>query len=89
MKRYWVRLFARRENGLRDVWPDNMQGWCSGYRHDDTPVWCAIIDAEDEDGVQHTLNECWSDVEDVSISEKPPEWLPGDRFPGARKQDDA
>lgn len=88
MKRFWIR-WRQSSDDFRPLQdppqPDNIKAWwCSG-EGDGYSTLCAIVDAETEKKAQAAVKSAWdstgNEVEDCNVTEKPHDWLPGNRFP--------
>lgn len=88
MKRYWIRFKTAPDSGLLDTWPKGMQCWTSGWDSEDWDIRCALVDCEGPWDLEPLIDQCFSDWVDAGDwDEKEPDWVPGDRFPGAKTQE--
>jgi hypothetical protein len=87
MKRFWVSWYE-------SVSPDDYRPlhdppnaailgwWCSGYRGDDIPTLCALLEAESEAAARKAVGEDWPGEKEWRFcEERAGDYVPGDRFP--------
>ncbi len=84
--RFWASWYSNNEH-----WPpvpplpdtdDKSPVWVSGYSGDDEVIFCAVIEAEDEDVAwQWVMANDFSFVKERFMEERESRWLPNDRFP--------
>jgi len=83
MRRYWLRCKTAPDSGLCDTWLPGVQSWISGYDPEDWIIRCAIVDVPDDIDPMAYYALQFTDFQGDGFEEKPLEWVPGDRFPGA------
>lgn len=84
--RFWVSWFqpAQGDWGAKTDPPNEgvLGYWCSGYTGDDRPIVCAMIEADDELDAEAVVKKDWPAHSGWRfIERRPPDYLPGDRFP--------
>lgn len=88
-KRFWARWYGNPKLGARDEWPPELQAWCSGEASLGLPVlriYCGLVDAVSQEAAEGVVLGCYEEggCEIDYCEEVPLDWLPSDRFPGAK-----
>lgn len=86
---FWVRYFEPKgipDEHKAERWPNGMKGWISGYSFEGHTIWCARVDAKDENAAMAVVRKCYgkSAKQIMFDSCEPKElgWRPtGGRFP--------
>lgn len=90
LKRFWISWYQPTEDYRPIKFPIPVEWWCSGERADGASTLCAMVDALTEEAAKKEIQKYWHEAGEWRFcDEKAIDWLPGSRFPVARKKSES